>query len=68
MWYNKTIITNTDKTIKYGYMDTKMCTIVEPKYDYAEDFYDDVAKVGFEEQKWRNRTYSDHVIIIFMVL
>ena len=65
---NKNVINNTDKTIKYGYMDTKMYTIVEPEYDYAEDFYDGVAKVGFEKYKWRNWTYSDHVIIMYMVL
>ncbi len=48
-YIKKTIIINTDINIKYGYEDKSKNVIIEPQYDYAEDFYEDVAKIGFEK-------------------
>lgn len=48
-YINKAIINNTETTIKYGYMDNKNHVLIEPKFEYAEDFYNGLAKIGVKE-------------------
>ena len=49
--YNRYVIQGKDE--KYGFIDRDFNIIVEPKYDYIEFFYDDVAVVGMRQ------TFSD---------
>ena len=49
VYINKSIISNTETTIKYGYTDLKSSILIEPKFEYAEDFYSGMAKIGVEE-------------------
>lgn len=45
-YINKVIINNVETTIKYGYIDNKGTVLIEPKFEYAEEFYNGFAKIG----------------------